>query len=138
MKAGIRTFLLADTNISAAISGIYSFPAPQDATFATKPYILLSRISEEPEDLITGTLDIYDEPWQFDILGSTDKAIEAVKELVVTRMKSGNRVAMGNYWVYSVHLNFVRDGSELEDIGGEGTVHRKIMEYQFKRNRDSQ
>ncbi len=138
MKAGLRTYLLADTDIDAAISGVYSFPAPQDASADTKPYLMLSRVDELIENLIGSSLDVYDEPWQIDIISTTDKAAEAVKELIMTRLNGASRVVMGNYFVYSCGLNFVRDGSELEDNANEKSLHRKIMEFQIKRNREVQ
>ncbi len=138
MKHGLGTYLLADTDISAAISGLYSFPAPQDASAIAKPYLMISRVDETIENLIGSSLDVYDEPWQIDVIAKKDIDAENVKELVITRLNGASRVVMGDYFVYSCGLNFVRDGSELEDNAGEKSLHRKIMEFQIKRNREVQ
>jgi hypothetical protein len=138
MKAGIRTYLLADPSLVAALAtstSIFSFPAPQDAT---KPYIMISRVDGLIQNLIGSSLDVYDETWQFDVISKTDKEAETIKELVITRLNGASRVVMGNYHVYSCQLNDIRDGSEIEDTAGETTVHRKILEFNFKRNRDSE
>lgn len=130
--------MLADSNILAAVSGIYSFPAPQNASYETKPYIMITRLNEQNWELIDGEEDWYDEEWQIDILGKTDKIAETVKELVETRMYQAPGTVLGNYRVSAVSLDVVVDGTDLEDMGGEGKVGRKILTYSISRDRDNQ
>jgi len=135
MKDGIRTYLLADATLKAAlaaITAVYSFPAPQDAA---KPYLVLSRASAVIENLIGSSLDIYDESWQVDVMASTDATAESVKELVVGRLNIADRVEMGSYTVYSCSLDNVIDNSDLEMNGSETGDIRKTILFSVKRDR---
>lgn len=134
MKGGIRSYLLADSAILAACPRVYSFPAPNNAA---KPYMILSRVSSQIQNLIGSSLDIYDESWQIDVIASTDAAAEAIKELVVTRMNIADRVEMGSYTVYSCSLAAVRDLSELEMDGGQTADIRISLEFSMIRDREA-
>jgi len=132
MKKGIRTYLLADTAINAACSNIYSFPAPLSAV---KPYMMLSRVSGSIDNTISGSLDVYRETWQVDIIASTDAAAEAIKELVVSRLNCADRVEMGSYTVYSCSLSNIGDNSALEMDGGDNADIRTTLEFEIVRDR---
>jgi hypothetical protein len=135
MKAGIRTYLLADTTLKAALAtttAIYSFPVPQDAS---RPYLVLSRVSGEIWNGIYESLNIYNEVWQVDVYASTDLAAESLKELVIGRLNFADRVEMGSYTVYSCSLESCLDTSELETEGGEGVICRKTLEFLLTRDR---
>lgn len=132
MKAGIRTYLLADSAILAACPRVYSFPAPQDAA---KPYIMLSCASETIENLIGSSLDIYNEQWQIDIIASTDVSAESIKELVISRLNIADRVEMGTYTVYSCSFAGCVPTTDLEMTGGETSDIRKTLTFDFQRDR---
>ena len=133
MKAGIRTYLLALPAIATAIgTKIYSFPAPQDVA---KPYIMLSRITGEIQNLIGSSLNIYNETWQIDIISNTDSEAETIKELVIGRLNIADRVEMGSYTVYSCSLNNIIENTDLEMTGGETSDIRKTLEFGFIRDR---
>jgi hypothetical protein len=132
MKKGIRAYLLADTAIKAACPNVYSFPA-EDAK--TKPYMMLSRVSGSIDNTVSGSLDIYRETWQVDIIASTDAEAEAIKELVVSRMNCSDRVEMGSYTVYSCSLSNIGDNSALEMDGGDNADIRTTIELDIVRDR---
>lgn len=132
MKKGIRAYLLADTAIKAACPNIYSFPA-EDAK--TKPYMMLSRVSGSIDNTVSGSLDIYRETWQVDIIASTDATAEAIKELVVSCLNCADRVEMGSYTVYSCSLSNISDNSALEMDGGDNADIRTTIELDIVRDR---
>ena len=134
MKKGIRAYLLADTAIKAACPNVYSFPA-EDAK--TKPYMMLSRVSGSIDNTVSGSLDIYRETWQVDIIASTDAEAEAIKELVVSRMNCSDRVEMGSYTVYSCFIpdGGIHDNSALEMDGGDNADIRTTIELDIVRDR---
>lgn len=135
MKAGLRTYLLADATLKAALAtatSVYSFPAPEGATM---PYLMLSRVSGEIQNLAASSLNVYVEDWQVDVYATTDLAAEAIKELVVGRLNLADRVEMGSYTVYSCSLAGVTDNSELEMTGSETAIYRITLEFQLIRDR---
>lgn len=140
MKAGIRTYLLADATLAAALAttgSVYSFPAPEGVAM---PYLMLSRLSSVIQNLIGLSLDIYVENWQIDVItgpvaGGGDRAAEAIKELVIARMNIADRVEMGSYTVYSCSLVGVTDNTDLEMVGTETAVTRMTLEFQLLRDR---
>lgn len=134
MKAGIRTYLLADNTLKAALSGVtavYSFPAPQDAV---KPYLLISEVSDTIQNTIGATLNIKDESWQIDVYADTDAVATAIKKLVIARMNIADRVEMGTYTVYSCSYSGGNDTSELEMTGGETASIRKTLTFDLVRD----
>jgi len=134
MKAGLRTYILAGTGISAVVAArCYSFPAPQNAT---QPYIMLTRVSSTIQNLIGESLNIYDETWQVDIIAPTDKAAESLAELVITRLNIADRVEMGNYTVYACSLSGITEGAEIQMPGGETREARKTLDFRILRNRE--
>lgn len=132
MKAGIRSYLLADSAFAAACPRVYSFPAPQGAA---KPYAMLSRVSGSIDNLASGSLDVYRESWQLDVIASADAEAEAIKELAVGRLNCADRVLMGAYFVYSCQLSGVFDNSDLEMDGGESADIRTTLEFNLVRDR---
>ena len=137
MKAGIRTYLLADTTLKAALASatsVYSFPAPIGAV---KPYLMTNRTSGGIMNTIGASLNVYLESWQIDVMATTDAVAEAIKELVVTRMNIADRVNMGSYWVYSSSLTNVIDNSDLEMEGGEAAAIRTTLEFEILRNKEA-
>jgi len=131
MKSGIRTYLLANATLAAAVgSRVYSFPAPQNAT---KPYLTLSRISGVPMNLIGSSLEVDVETWQVDVMASTDLSAETVKRLVANRMNVADRVEMGTFTVYSCALTGVTDNSDLEMVGGQTADIRTTLEFAITR-----
>jgi hypothetical protein len=134
MKEGIRTYLLADSSISAALattSSVYSFPV---AMGAASPYIVLSRVTGEIQNTLNAALGTYVENWQVDVFAATDAEAEALKELVIARLNTADRVAFGDYHVYSCSLTTVTETTELESEGGETAVIRKTLEFEILRN----
>ncbi len=133
MKAGLATYILADSNITDVIgTSVYSFPAPQDAS---KPYVMLLRINETIMGTVNESLDVYDEMWQIDVIASTDLQAEQIKELLISRLNYADRVEMGSYTVYSCTLDSVVDGTELEMEASENADIRKIMTFMIRRDR---
>lgn len=132
MKAGLKSYILADTAIAAACPNVFSFPAPQDAS---KPYMMLSRVSESIQNLIGSSLNIYEETWQIDIIASTDLSAEAIKELLITRLNIADRVEMGSYTVYSCTFTNCLETTALEMDGGETADIRKTLEFSMIRDR---
>lgn len=131
MKSGIRTYLLADATLAAAVgSRVYSFPAPQNAT---KPYLMLSRISGVPMNLIGSSLEVDVETWQVDVMASTDLSAETVKRLVANRLNVADRVEMGSYSAYSSSLTSVTDNSDLEMVGSQTADIRTTLEFAITR-----
>lgn len=135
MKAGLRTYLLADATLKAALAtttSVFSFPAPQDAVM---PYLMLTRVSGEIQNLASSSLNVYVENWQVDVMATTDKAAEAIKELVISRLNIADRVEMGSYTVYSCSLVQVLDNSDLEMTGSETNNVRTTAEFMLIRDR---
>lgn len=133
MKGGIRSYILADTNITDVVGQkCFSFPGPQDVV---KPYILINRISENIIGTINASLDIYNELWQVDVYSSTDLEAEEIKELLITRLNYADRIEMGGYTVYTCTLDSVVDSSEIEMEAGESADIRKTLTLNMKRDR---
>lgn len=137
MKAGIRTYLLADAAIDAAVTGVFSFPAKEGQAY---PYIVLTRITASIENVIEDSVNVYQEAWQIDVYAAGDNApdaeAETIKELVIGRLNTADRVQMGDYFVYSARLTFETDLTELETEGSEDAIIRKSMEFNFHRDRE--
>ena len=136
MKAGIRTYLLADSTIKnalATVTAVYSFPAPMGAAM---PYLLLSRVSGGIQNTLNAVVGIYIETWQVDVYASTDAVAENIRDKVIKRMNTADRVAMGEYWVYSASLTGATDNSELEMDGGESAIIRHTLDFEIVRNID--
>jgi hypothetical protein len=135
MKAGIRTWLLADTTLKnklADAAAVYSFPAPEAAA---RPYLMLSRVSAEIINNVTDSLKVYREVWQVDVVATTDAAAEEIKELVIARMNvAGDRQAMGSYFVYACSFVGITDNSGLENEAGETAIIRQSLEFELIRN----
>lgn len=135
MNAGIRTYLLADTTLKAALAtttAVYDFPAPEGAAM---PYLMLSRISSVIQNLVGSSLNVYVETWQVDVIATTALAAEAIKELVISRLNCADRVEMGSYTVYSCSLAGVTDNSDLEMTGSETANIRITLDFEFVRDR---
>lgn len=136
MKAGIREYLRTSSAIVSAIGGsekFYSFPAPQDAVV---PYITISEVTDEIQNLIGSTLDIKNETWQIDIFAAEDAQAVRIKKLVIARLNIADRVEMGSYSVYSCSYSGGRDSADLETTGGETNVARKTLEFYIIRNNE--
>lgn len=134
MKAGIRTYLLADTTLAAALSAttaIYSFPIPAGTA---KPYLILSRVSGVPQNLLANALGTYVEAWQVDVIASTDSEAETIKELVIARLNTADFATMGDYHVYSCSCTGITNNSDLEIEGSESAVNRTTLEFEVLRN----
>ena len=135
MKTGIRTYLLANATLKAAlatINSVFSFPVPQDATM---PYLVISSISATIQNLAASSLDIYDEIWQIDVYASTDSSAESIKELVIGVMNLADRVEMGSYTVYTSTLEGVADNTDIEMDGSEARIARKTLDFRLIRDR---
>lgn len=135
MKKAIRDYLLADTALGAAVTGVYSYPAPATAAF---PFLLLSRIScvpfvETADDI--GTTD-YDEEWQIDVHAQTDLSAEAVKELVVSRMRIDVPAAMGAERVHFCRFDSENQMAEdMEPDGSRSPRFVKSLNFTLQRQR---
>ncbi len=130
MKAGIRTYLMSSATMAAAVTGVYSFPAPQEAV---KPYLMLSRVAGQCQNIIGATLDIENETWQVDVMADTDRAAEIIKRLVIARLNIADRVEMGSYSCYSCTSTGVTDNSDLEMTGSETPDIRTTLTFDMIR-----
>jgi len=139
MKSGIRTWLLADATLKgklADVAAVYSFPVPEAAA---RPYLILSRVSAEIMNNIGDSLKVYRESWQIDVVATTDAAAEELKELVIARMNvAGDRVAMGDYWVYACSFTGITDNTALENEAGETAIIRQSLDFELLRNGEKQ
>jgi hypothetical protein len=136
MKSGIRTYLLADTTLKAALAttaSVFSFPAPQDAA---KPYIVVSEVSDTIQNTIKETLNIKNESWQIDIYDDDDANATAIKKLVIARLNIADRVEMGSYTVYSCSYAGGSDTGDLEMTGSEVGDIRKTLTFDFVRDNE--
>jgi len=136
MKSGIRTYLLADTTLKAALAtttAVYSFPAPQDAA---KPYLVISEVSDTIQNTISATLNIKEESWQIDVYAADDSSATAIKKLVIARLNIADRVEMGSYTVYSCSYSGGNDTSDLEMVGSEVGDIRKTLTFDFIRDNE--
>jgi hypothetical protein len=127
VKSDLRAFILNDAAIAAIISTrCYSFPAPQkDKEY---PYLMLSRIFENPGRNLVAPNERYRESWQIDCYAETDDAAESLKELVRERVDVCAPFTMGSYSVLNMFVEDSADLSELELKGGEDGIYRKQME----------
>jgi len=133
MKGGIRTYLLANAAIAALIATrCYSSFADVSTV---KPYIVLSLINRQIQNLINSSLDIYEELWQVDVIADTDMAAEVISELIVTRLNIADRVEMGSYTVYNCSLDSIDEDVEESIGGGIARDARKILTFRFLRDR---
>jgi hypothetical protein len=133
MKAGLKAYILADSNITAVIGQkCYSFPAPQDAA---KPYIVLNRISELVIGTVNESLNICNELWQIDVYSDTDLEAENINDLLIDRLDYADRVEMGSYTVYTSSFDSEIDGSEIEMEASENADIRKTLTFAIKRDR---
>jgi hypothetical protein len=132
MQSGIRTYLLADATLAAAVSSrVYAFPVPQAQAM---PYLVLSRISGTIENTIGETLNVDNEEWQVDVVASTAKSAEVIKRYVVARLNIADRVEMGSYSAYSSSLTGVTDTTDLETSGGQGAIARTSLTFNILHN----
>jgi hypothetical protein len=98
---------------------------------------MLSRVSASIQNLISSSLNIYEETWQIDVIASSESTAEALKELIITRMNIADRVEMGSYTVYSCSLSGVNDLSELEMEGGQMADIRISLDFTMIRDREA-
>jgi len=134
MKVGLRTYLLADAALKAALASatsIHSFPAPIGAV---KPYLMITRVVGGLMNTIGESLGVYVESWQIDVMATTDAVAEAIKELVIARLNTADHVEMGSYFVYSCSLTGITDNSDLEMEGSETASIRTTLEFEILRN----
>ena len=135
MKAAIRTFLLSKSSITGIVgTRIYSFPAPQNATM---PYIMISRTFETPGRNLVAPDERYRESWQIDAYASTDTEAESIKEAVRNELDLCTRYTMGDYTIYNSFMQNSNDLSELENAGGQESIHRKQMDFIIIRKKTS-
>ncbi len=127
MKEALRTFMLTKTVITAIVStNIYGFPAPQGQAL---PYILLTRITEEPGRNLNAPDERYREVWQIDCYASSDENAETLKNAVRVSLDVCTPFTMGSYSIYNMFLDDSNDLSELELKGGQKGVYRKQMDF---------
>ena len=132
-KTGLRTYLLADTNITALIGQqVYSYPVPQDAA---TPYLILSRVSQTPyqDDTATEDLEMLDETWQVDIIADSDLIAEPIQIAVYNRLHRADRVEMGSYFVQTSTFSRSNDDADIKMNGTESIDARKILDFDIKR-----
>lgn len=133
MKAGLRSYILADSAIAAYIGqNCTSFPAPQGLA---KPYITLTRLTCELIGTVNESLEVYNEQWQILVFSETDEEAENIMESLISRLNYSDRVEMGDYTVYTCTLSSVSDGGELEMESGENADINKTLVFSIKRDR---
>jgi hypothetical protein len=127
MKTSLRNFLLSDTGITDLISTrCYSFPAPQKAVM---PYILMTRITEEPGRTLSKPNERYREIWQIDCYALEDDEAEELKIAVRTKLDVCAPFVMGSFNIFNSFMESSNDFSELELKGGQQGVYRKQMDF---------
>ncbi len=133
MKESLRNYILADPTIAGIISTrCYSFPAPQKATM---PYILLTRLVEEPNRTLVAPNNRYREMWQVDCYARKDSAAENLKIAVRDRLDVCTPFVMGSFNIFNIFMQSSDDLSELELKGGQQGLYRKEIDIVIIRNK---
>lgn len=126
-KTELMEYMIADTGITDLVaSRIFSHPAPQGVT---SPYVMVSRVTENPNRNLIAPNERYREIWQIDIYSETDSNAEVIKKAIRSRLDICNQVVMGTYQVLNIFLQSSDDLSDLEDDASEQRIARKMMEF---------
>jgi hypothetical protein len=136
MIAALRSHILSDSALAAAVTGVYSYPAPADASF---PFVLLSCVSQVE---MLGTADDdsvpfgYIEEWQFDIHAETNASANAIQKLLEVPLHNQGPVALSG-GITMLSCFYVGD-NQLFDIEPDASRVPRIVRsktYRIERTR---
>jgi len=131
-QSALRTYLLADSDITDIIgaSGVYAFPVAQNQE---PPYIVISRILEEPFNNLDAVQAVVREEWQLDCIALLNDDSESLKTAVIGRINNASPTTLSGFDVSLLIVTSVSDLSELEDDGSQTKAIRKTITATVKR-----
>lgn len=134
MKAALRTFLLADSDIDAAVNDVFAAGTVPQGT--ARPYITLQRITGYSERHLEGLNGVARELWQLDVWADTESEAESIKEDIRLRMDQ-YAGSMSTFTVYGIILSDVRDSTERVTDGSEDVLSRRSIDFRIGRSEDA-
>jgi hypothetical protein len=135
-RTGLRTYLLADTSITAIVSDkIYGFPAPQDVVF---PYLMLSHISDVSIQGANESTLIDNDLWQIDIYGNTYDSVASLELLIKNRLDVIHNTLFGEYLVYVSRYQGSTNTTELEDNASENRISRMSVTFNIRHKQNTE
>lgn len=141
-QPALRKRLLDDSNITAVVgaSGVYSFPAPQDAEY---PYLIIGRVTGyEYQNLATVHGDVEVEQWQVDVWSDNEAQKDTLSRLVRNRLNQtdpntwDNYGATGYYSIHRCHLDTRTTLNETADDASQRTFYRDVLTFDVTHSLD--
>jgi len=111
---------------------IFSFPAPQNVEH---PYIMISRVGNETENVLGGALDFENDVFQIDVYSGDYGEANSLEDVIVTALNMVNHTTIGNYHVFSIIKNYAQDLSFLENDNSQNKIIRKQIDFIVRRER---
>ncbi len=129
MIQDIRTYLLADAGVSAAVGGqrIHVGVSPQGST---TPYCSIFTVSAlRPRPLNSDTTpNLTNYRIQIDIFGTTAQSVNEVADLIISRMDSASRTVSGTTLIIVATLEGRQDGFS-SGPEQDSDRHKLIIEF---------